>query len=213
MTYHIRTRQILAGLGLAPVELEALDHPPRHEVPLDPRGFGLLGTAGTGKTWTLVRLVANHVEQLVRRQPDPSRAHLLWIEGDVARDGRVRWVHWPRLAREIQDRRFEGRWRWDLGEALEDYPVLVLDDLGRETRLKGEDPAFEVLQRVVEHRHRRRMQTYWTSNLTREEFCSFYGGPLSSRILGTWPDYQVDGQDMRLFTPLDLKAAAGGESC
>lgn len=212
MTYHRRTRFLLEQLGLAPVELDALDNPRRHQLPQGTSGFGLMGDAGTGKTWALVRMVADQVEGIVRRQRDPDQATLLWIEGDRAMDGRLRWVLWPRTAREIQDRRLEHRWRTDLAELMEETRLLVLDDLGRETRLKGEDPAWEVLQRVVEQRQRRKLPVFWTSNLKRDEFVALYGAALSSRILGTWPDYQVDGQDMRLF-PVDqeFKRAAGGD--
>lgn len=199
MTFLPRTRILLAQAGLAPLELEALSHPMRHQLPAQPGGFGLIGPTGTGKTWGLVVLMARMVDQCIRQQPDPSRAALLWIDGPVARDHRLRWVIWLDMARQIRARKDEKRWVWDMAELMREVPFLVLDDLGREERSQREDLAQEVLQEVLEHRHRHRMPLWWTSNRTREELTAFYGGPLASRLLGTWPDYEVEGQDMRLF--------------
>jgi DNA replication protein DnaC len=196
---------------LEPKELEALDHPRRHQLPNEPGGFGLLGSPGLGKTWALVQHVADMVDRTVRRQPNPDRATLLWIDGEVARDERIAWVYWPRLARELQDRPLDNRWHVDVAESLEDARFLVLDDIGREFRKAKEDPAREVFARVIERRERRRLPLLWTSNLERNEFTDFYGGPMASRILGAWPDYQVEGQDMRLFPVDEFKRAAGGD--
>ena len=118
MTIHPRTRVLLAQAGLAPVELAALDVPPRHQVPDLPGGFGLIGPTGTGKTWALVPHVARILDRAVRRQPDPARAKMIWLEGDLGRDARVRWVAWLALASEIRARRRESRWVWEQADEI-----------------------------------------------------------------------------------------------
>lgn len=210
MNLHPRTMQLLAHAGLEPAELDALAFTLPHGTPQAPRGFGLLGPTGTLKTSTLVHVMAQLVERMVRRQPDPDRATLLWLDGEgVAHDARLRWVYWPKTAEMIRRRRWEKAWIEDWAEMAEEVPFLVLDDIGREQR-DANDPAQEVLQRVLDARHRRKRALWWTSNRTREELSTFYGGPFMSRLLGTWPDYDLGGHDRRLF-PEDLKAAAGGE--
>ena len=211
MTFHPRTRELLTRVGLAPVELEALNHAPRHQVPDEPRGFGLIGPTGTGKSWALALHVAQRVDRSVLRQPDPTRATLLWLDGEVARDGRLLWVVWLDQAEAIRRRRFEKVWVEAWAETAEDVPLLVLDDIGREPFEGVNDPAREVLVRVLEHRYRFRLPVLWTSNRTREELTAFYGAPLTSRILGTWPDYEVGGQDIRLFPLTEFKKASGGD--
>ena len=212
MPFHPRTRVLLAKAGLAPEELAALGHPARHQMPYEPQGFGLIGDPGRGKSWALVQHLAQRVERLVRAQPDPHRATLLWVDDavGVARDGRLAWVNWKRQAEDIQLRRFESAWLDSWAEFASDVPVLVLDDLGLESLDGASCPARKLLVRVIEHRYRQRMLLFWTSNRHRGELTDFYGGPLASRLLGTWPDYPVDGQDMRLF-PVVLKMAAGGK--
>jgi len=212
--FHPRTRTLLAKAGLAPIELMALDHAPRHQVPDARGGFGLIGPTGTGKSWTMVLHVARLVEHSVCRQPDPTTATLLWVDGDVARDGRLLWVCWYDQAESIRRRRFEKVWVDSWAEHAEDIPLLVLDDIGREPCDGANDSAREVLGRVLEHRYRFQLPVFWTSNRTREELTAFYGGPLASRIFGTWPDYEATGNDLRLTPPpqpSEFKKAAGGD--
>lgn len=212
MIFHPRTRVLLAKVGLAPIELQALDFAPRHQVPNAPRGFGLTGPTGTGKSWALAYHLAVKVDQAVRSQKDPAKAMLMWIDGEIVRDRRLLWVPWLNQAEAIRRRRMEKVWVENWAETAEEIPTMVLDDIGREQKDSANDPAQEVLQRVLEHRHRHRMPVIWTSNRTREELANFYGGPMASRILGTWPDYEVGGQDMRLFPVDEFKKAAGGDA-
>ena len=212
-TFHPRTRALLAAAGLAPVELAALDHAPRHAAPaFGARGFGLVGPTGTGKTWTVVQWLGRRVDEVVRAQPDPSRAKLIWVEGDRARDRRIAWVNWHDAADLLIRNRKDSTWAERRAGWWEDVPLLVLDDLGRE-RVEGRGcPARAVLNRVLDHRHRHRMALIWTSNLdSQEALDGFYGEALASRLVGTWPPAQAEGQDMRLFGAEDLKAVAGGE--
>jgi DNA replication protein DnaC len=209
-----RTRELLTHAGLEARELDALDHPPLHTLPGGKGGFGLVGGTGSGKTWALVQRVAGVVQDAITRQPDPSRARLIWVDGDIARDRRVLWVNWHDQAEDIQRRRFDDVWVDAWSAWAEDVPILVLDDLGRERYEGLKDPARSALVRVLDTRHRRKATLLWTSNLTAEELTAFYGAAMASRILGTWPAYEVEGQDLRLcplMPQVELKRAAGGD--
>jgi DNA replication protein DnaC len=209
-----RTRELLVISGLADRELDALEHPPIHTLPTGGGGFGLVGGTGAGKTWALVHQVARGVVEAVTRQPDPSRAKLIWVDGEVARDRRVLWVNWHDQVEDIHRRRFDDVWVDAWSTWAEDVPLLVLDDLGRERFEGAKDPARAVLVRVLDTRHRRKCPVLWTSNLNADELSSTYGAALASRILGSWPAYEVEGQDLRLcplMPQVELKKVAGGD--
>ncbi len=211
--FHPRTRALLVAAGLAPVELAALDHAPRHAPPpFGALGFGLVGPSGTGKTWTVVQWLGRRVDEVVRAQPDPTRAKLIWVDGEVGRDRRIAWVNWHDEADLLIRNRNDRTWAERRAGWWEDVPLLVLDDLGRE-RVDGRGcPARAVLNRVIDHRYRNRLGLIWTSNLdSQEALAGFYGEALASRMVGTWPPALAEGQDMRLFPVEDLKAVAGGE--
>jgi DNA replication protein DnaC len=209
--YHPRTRALLEKAGLAPVELAALDHPPLHAPPpFGAQGYGLVGRPGTGKTWTLVQFLADKVESIVRAQRDPAKADLLWLDGDIARDRRLAWVNWHDEVEGLHRRRFDDAWVDQRASWWERVPLLVLDDLGRERVEGARDPARAVLQRVLDHRYRQRLGLLWTSNLdTQASLEAFYGEALVSRLVGTWPPAEAEGQDMRLF-PVDAGVQVGG---
>lgn len=198
-TFHPRTRHLLAQAGLAPREMDALDYPDRHHLPETSNGFGLIGTvSGTGKTWAMALRVGRLVEAAVRMQPEPARAKLCWVDGDVARDRRILWTNWHEQVEDIHRRRFDDVWIDAWSEWAEWVPLLVLDDLGRERYEGAKDPARAVLVRVLDCRHRCKLPVLWTGNITVGELTAFYGAALASRILGSWPAYEVEGQDMRL---------------
>ena len=214
-TFHPRTRELLAAAGMAPRELDALDQAPIFpSLPNLRKGYGLMGERGVGKSWALAHQVALMVDEAVHRQEDPARARLIWIDGDVARDRRTLWVNWLEQVEDIQRRRFDDRWVDAWSEWAEYVPLLVLDDLGRE-RFEGDrDPARAVLVRVLDSRYRCKAPVLWASNLKADEFARFYGGALASRIFGSWPALELDGQDLRLvhlLEPSEFKRAAGGD--
>lgn len=209
--FHPRTLTLLEKAGVAPAELEALFNPPQLDLAARSGGFGLVGPPGTGKTWALAQHIARAVDRLVRRQPDPDRAELLWVDGEVARDARVAWVNWHDAVEDLHRRRFDDVWVDRMSAWWEDVPLLALDDLGRERVEGAKDPARAVLQRVLDTRYRNRRPVLWTSNLDSQQAMeAFYGEALVSRILGTWPACQVDGQDLRLFPVVDLGRVGGG---
>ena len=220
-TVHPRTRELLTAAGMAPRELDALDQPPIFpSLPNLRKSYGLMGERGVGKSWALAHQVALMVDEAVKRQEDPARARLIWVDGDVARDHRLLWVNWLEQVEDIHRRRFDDVWVDAWSEWAEYVPLLVLDDLGRE-RFEGDrDPARAVLVRVLDSRYRCKAPVLWASNLKIDrdrkidEFTPFYGGALASRIFGTWPALELEGQDLRLVhlaEPTEFKRAAGGD--
>lgn len=210
--FHPRTRQlmILPGIGLAPREAGALLAHPLHRVPEAPKGCGLVGGVGLGKTWALARHAASRVEAVVQRAPDPHTALLPHAF--------VVWVNWPEKAEQIK--RLSVRPGTDLEDWIDRAKVagaLYLDDLGRE-RQKGEDDfSLGVLSEILDHRYRFALPVFWTSNLTTpEEFNAVYNARMVSRLLSTWPPFLLKGKDLRLHGQpapvVDLRArAAGGD--
>jgi len=198
-TFHPRTIALLERAGMAPQELQALLRTPLLVIPAQPGGCGLVGPPGTGKTWALAHHIARHVETVVRKQPDPNRADLIWLDAEVARDGRVAWVNWHDQVEDLHRRRFDDVWVDMCADWWERVPILVLDDLGRERYEGAKDPARAVLQRVLDHRYRRRLPLYWTSNLASQaQLEGFYPEALVSRLIGTWRPMEVEGRDLRL---------------
>ena len=69
-------------------------------------------------------------------------------------------------------------------------------------------------QPPLDNRHRAKYPVMWTSNLKINELTPIYGAALVSRILGSWPAYEVEGHDLRLAPLLEtqeLRKAAGGD--
>ncbi len=178
----------LANYGVAPGELAALGAAPLHPLPDALQGFGLIGDPGTGKTWLVVQWLARFVDQHIAG----------WVFGQRPLEIRPMWVHWPQAAEEMKRLALGGDMGASWSARARAAAVLVLDDLGRE-RVKGEaDFSRAILVEVLDHRERYRLPVVWTSNASADELAAIYRGPLASRLLGTWPPFRVDGQDMRL---------------
>ena len=222
MTYHDRTRYLLGleFVGLGEHELQALDMEPIHQLPEGlPRGYGLWGGTGVGKSFALVRRMADLVENYVRLRPLPGTA-------DLGQAGGLLWVNWPEKAEQVKRRVIGGAAEvHTFVERCKTTKWLVLDDLGKE-RLNGEDDyALGILAEVLDARYRSGKALWWTSNLSPTDLTGLYGSRLASRLLSTWPPFHVEGEtDLRLRPDrvpmpaaaraaqvVDLRARAAGE--
>lgn len=222
MTYHDRTRYLLRleAVGLGQHERQALDLEPIHHLPEGLiKGFGLWGGTGVGKSFALVRKVADLVERQVRLSGFPENA-------DLGAMGGLLWVNWPEKAEQVKRRVIGGAAEvHTFVERCKSTRWLVLDDLGKE-RIKGEDDyALGILAEVLDARYRSGKALWWTSNLSPADLTELYKSRLASRLLSTWPPFHVEGEtDLRLFPDrvpkpapaqgshvVDLRARAAGE--
>lgn len=210
MTFHSRTFDLLvdAAVGCAPQEARALSVPPLRQLPDVPTGFGLVGPTGCGKTWLLVQHLGRHLEAIVRASERPNLAKIPYGE-------RVSWVNWPeraeQLKREIRDTQSLEVWV----DRAQWCSALYLDDLGRERTTGENDYSLGLLGEILDSRYRYNLPVFWTSNRNPEELGEFYRGRLASRLLGTWPPFQLEGEDLRLKAlgdVVDFKRAAGGDA-
>ncbi len=211
MSYHPRTRQLLEKpCGLAPRELKALDLTPFRTMQDGPTGFGLVGGTGVGKTFTMVRHVADRVEKIVQASPLPSEARLPFAYAC--------WENWPERAEEIK--RLSTKPGTDLEEwiyRVKGAAYLYLDDLGRERVRSEDDLSLGVLKEIIDHRYRHGSPVLWTSNMVGPtEFGKIYPAHMVSRLLGTWPPLLVRGKDLRLSLGTNVEdfkqRAAGGDA-
>lgn len=136
-------------------------------------GFGLGGMADGGKSCA----VASMVRAMITRNAMNNSQFK-----EVRPVKHVEWVCWPVLAT---------TWRMNsFGEAvaarvdqLSKVRVLILDDLGRETRRSNhDDAAMGYLDAILTERDRNNLATLWTTNLALEELEERYGIPMIRRL-------------------------------
>lgn len=156
-------------------------------------GFGLRGTAGTGKTFTLAALVANMAGvRIAGELPTLGRmAFRPWLT----------WCAWPELVNRLRvmasrdDGVSEGD---DIMKHIAESEALVLDDLGAE-RWKAEDWVGSLLDLLVDARYKSERPTWYTTHLKPEEMQERYGARLFSRLTGDNPMIEVaGGRDLRI---------------
>jgi len=190
--------------GIPPKVARVLTHPPLEVRAmgagrLPPHGFGLSGDAGTGKTFALAVLVRSMLEARWRA----------WApeEGLKATRSWLAWVHWPERVNRMRvlstvDGGLEDVERMISG--LCQIEMLVLDDLGAE-RLRGEysdDWAASQLDVLVDRRYNDLRPTWFTTNLSGEEFLGRYGARVYSRLCGENAFVSVPaGPDLRIVKP------------
>lgn len=198
-------RELTASFDQIPPRLaRILAHPPL-EVralgagALPEHGFGLSGDAGTGKTFALAAIMRQMLEARWR----------LWAPTDGMRATRpwLAWVHWPERVNRMRvlstvDGGLEDVERMIAG--LAEIEVLVLDDLGAE-RLRGEyveDWAASQLDGLIDRRYNDLRPTWFTTNLSGEEFLGRYGARLWSRLCSENSLVRLpSGPDLRIMKP------------
>lgn len=183
-------RMLASGATKTDLERILMGEVPAH-------GFGLLGPTGIGKTFALAALFKNMTSQRWA-----NRAHK---EGFKATKQFMQWVRWPEQVnafRTIVSSVDGGMQQVDkIAAAMSRHEVLVLDDLGAE-RMRAdyaEDWASSVLDLIIDRRFNNMLPTWWTSNLTANEFIERYGTRLFSRLAGHNPPLQApNGPDLRI---------------
>lgn len=167
---------------------------PRH-------GFGLSGSAGGGKTFALAAMFKMSVrENWFRRCPQEGmKGTNIWLS----------WVRWPEKVNQwrvgsMQDKGIE-KVMLEV-EKMSKIEALVLDDLGAE-RLKGEysdDWATSQLDLLIDKRYNAMKPTWFTTNLTPQEFAARYGARMWSRLCGENPLVRIGGHpDLRIHKGKD----------
>ena len=193
MEYHPRVIWMLTVREVPPLLLEALEGEPRLTFPDSPRGAGMAGTSGAGKSFAMVRHLAARAQAILARHPDPD--HALWPSRSVV------WAGWVQKSEELK--------RWVAAghhEALENWieaaktcGCLYLDDLGRERLTGPDDYALGLLREVLDHRHGHRLPVCWTCNLSAVELVEKWNDPaLVGRLVEAWPPVRVKGANLRL---------------
>jgi hypothetical protein len=162
-------------------------------------GFGLSGVVGRGKTFALVCLF----KEMLRAR---------WL-ARVAVEGRevvkpwLAWRRWPEVASELRVLAADmNSGHADAERAmrkLASVEALVLDDLGSE-RMRGEgyedDWVASLLDLLIDRRHNAMLPTWYTTNLTRQEFIDRYGARMFSRLCSENKLIAVPaGADMRII--------------
>lgn len=159
-------------------------------------GFGLVGGAGSGKTFALAVLVKTLVREKLRADIQAKGAKGLagsWLG----------WVSWPEAVNEFRvvSTRDGGLQEVHAQvKAMAAQRVLVLDDLGAE-RLRGnyeDDWAASQLELLVDTRYNEQFPTWWTSNLSQGELIARYGSRLTSRLMSENPAVKFLGPDLRM---------------
>lgn len=196
-------RELTADLNRIPTPLQALLYRPHlrvrevllpGRVPEHGTGFGISGSAGTGKTMALAAVMMTHARHRILAEAPRL--------GKKATRGWLRWVRWPERVNTM---------RMQAGEQMQEVnrfitlaqnaPMLVLDDLGAERMRTGyaDDWSASILDSIIDHRHNVMLPTWWTTNLDAREFIARYGSRLYSRIAGDNPLQVLGAQpDLRV---------------
>ena len=193
MAYHPRVKYLLGTRGVNPRLFQALELEAHLTFPDNPGGAGMAGTSGAGKTFAMVRHLADKAQAIVDVAHDPDVA--LWPARFAL------WVPWVQKSEELKRWVSQGQ-----GEALEewvDYAKLCrwlyLDDLGRERVTGPNDYAHGLLREVIDYRHQSLLPVCWTTNLGAVEMGELYGDPaLIGRMVEAWPPMRVKGANLRL---------------
>jgi DNA replication protein DnaC len=189
---HNRTRVILTNIGLCEVELEHVEREFLHQVQDRPAGFGLIGTAGVGKTIHLARRLFLAVQDCVE---DSGRLARTTVPHRFAR-----WRNWVETAETLKfwiSHDFSDDVA-ELVEQLSECRELYLDDVGQERIVGPDDYALGLLRSILDARYRAKLPVFWTSNLEIRDLNKIYGTRTISRLVSAWPPIPLKGPDLRL---------------
>lgn len=160
-------------------------------------GFGIGGVAGSGKTCAMVSFLKLHLRAayLKRREAgtppeDPAKIRETYC-----------WVDWPRMAHELRTLAVANPdWVMRQVDLMSSAKVLILDDLGAERRkgdYQDDYAAGELDYIVASSRYRKKLPTWYTTNLSVPKLADFYGTRFISRLVGESPLVQLVGPDRR----------------
>lgn len=188
---------ILRGCGMAPREIAAVDLKPIHTLPDRPKGLGLMGKTGIGKTFAMAHHLGQKVKDIVANgKPVYMQDGTMAV---LAPFNFAKWVNWPDMAEEIKTMSRYGDVSAQEGalSLIETTGVLYLDDIGQE-RIKGEDDlSLGMLRVILDYRHRNLKPVYWSTNLSYEKLSKVYGARTASRMM-EWTPVGLTGDDLRL---------------
>jgi len=150
-------------------------------------GVGLAGLAGSGKTSLLAVLVHGLLLQ---------HSYALAPFQELKGIRQIVWMNWPITC---------DRWRVNGIDAgiekeivkAQRAKLLILDDLGRETRRRAasEDAATGHLDAIITERDREQRVTLWSTNLTEQELYERYGTGMIRRLLRKNPIQWLSNSD------------------
>ena len=189
---HPRTELILKNIGLSPRETRAVAKAPIHDIEDRPKGYGLLGDPGIGKTWHLARRIGLQVEDRVESSAHPETAKMP--------NNFARWRNWPDAAEMLKLWVANGYSNdiADLVEQLSTCRELYLDDVGQERIVGPDDYSLGFLRTILDARYRANLPVFWSSNLDLIGLNKLYGGRTISRIVDAWPPVTLQGPDNRM---------------
>lgn len=156
------------------------------------RGFGLYGSVGVGKSGAVAALAKCYASAALEQRA-PS-------EGEVSMDLGIEWCSWLREADWLRTNGAESYAIDRRMRRLCSVPILVLDDLARESRRRHhtEDFVAGKLDLLVATRSSLMLPTIWTSNLGPNDLAGIYDGATVSRLEGENPGIEIRGKDRRL---------------
>lgn len=158
-------------------------------------GFGLSGSAGSGKSFALVALFKECLYEnwYLRCQTEGLKGTNLWLA----------WVRWPEKVNQIRVESLRDKGAESVMQEMErlaEIEALVLDDMGAE-RIKGDyndDWATSQLDLLIDRRYNAMKPTWFTTNLSAQDFANRYGARMFSRLCGENPLVKIGGHpDMR----------------
>lgn len=165
---------------------------PMLEGRIPPRGFGLWGSVGAGKTGAIAALAKCYAYACLE-----SRAPM---EGEVPMDLGIEWCSWLREADWLRTNGVDSIGIDRRMRRLCSVPILVLDDLARENRRRNysEDFVAGKLDLIVSVRSSTMLPTIWTANVGPNDLAGIYDGATVSRLEGENPGLEIRGKDRRL---------------